>query len=443
MQESSGFSLKKDWIILGAILLITTLIFWLSDLDITLQSLFFDKEKGWYYVETPFWRFLYKYGIFLGYILALGSLFLISFTYWQPKLIFWRRPAMLMVFVVLFGPGILVNLILKDQWGRPRPREITVFAGQEEYCQVAVPNFGGEGKSFPCGHCAIAFYLAVPYLFLRKKYPFWAFTFLILGLSYGFLMGTARIMAGAHFLSDVIWSAGAVWAIALLGMYLLKVDKPLAIPDSQSPNQRKKARRASLIIGIMMPILTVSLLLATPYISNKHFDTSQEILDDANVIITELNQGEVYLSVKDEYVIDYKVNAFGFPNSKLRWDWETGDTCHYRLYATGWFTEIRNHLKISIPQNISHQFIIKEGSFHWEIPDSLGNLELFIELKEGDIFLNIPKEKEFVIENLSESPIENQLQNTQEKGNQIFRNPKSSLKIKVNIGEGTLHLSHL
>jgi lipid A 4'-phosphatase len=66
------------------------------------------------------------------------------------------------------------------------------------------------GKSFPCGHCLMAFYFMVPYLFFRNRKKRVAFCFLLFGLIYGLLVGIARMVAGAHFASDVVCSAGMI-----------------------------------------------------------------------------------------------------------------------------------------------------------------------------------------------------------------------------------------
>ena len=329
-------------------LMLLSIPFWVTDLDIWAQQLFFDVQKGWYMAESPFWEFIYKYGIFLGYFLALASLVVISMSYWKVSLIKWRKPAIFLLFVLAIGPGILINLTFKDQWGRPRPRDIEAFGGVEAY--VAPGAFGqGKGKSFPCGHCSMAFFMAVPFLFLRKKYLGWAYGFLIFGILYGLLVGLARMMAGGHFLSDVIWSGGIVWVVAVLGYYLLRLDKELVIKEVDSVTKRKKARRATLVMGVLLPVLTVSLLLATPYISKKEFYKIPAELKDTKVIHTKIEEGNLNITTGEKLQINYRVNAFGFPNSKLRSKWVEGDTSTYSIEKLGWFTEVRNNFQITYP----------------------------------------------------------------------------------------------
>ena len=41
------------------------------------------------------------------------------------------RPVLCLTLSLIVGPGILVNLILKDHWGRPRPVHVTMFGGTQ------------------------------------------------------------------------------------------------------------------------------------------------------------------------------------------------------------------------------------------------------------------------------------------------------------------------
>jgi lipid A 4'-phosphatase len=43
------------------------------------------------------------------------------------------RAALLMISTLLLAPGLVANVILKDNWGRPRPFFITQFGGMERF----------------------------------------------------------------------------------------------------------------------------------------------------------------------------------------------------------------------------------------------------------------------------------------------------------------------
>jgi lipid A 4'-phosphatase len=63
------------------------------------------------------------------------------------------RPALVILLGLALGPGLLVNVILKDHCHRPRPRQTLGLGGDFTY--VAPFHLGPVGKSFPCGHSAV------------------------------------------------------------------------------------------------------------------------------------------------------------------------------------------------------------------------------------------------------------------------------------------------
>ena len=341
----------KDFSILFLVLGILTLVFRFTDLDIKLEHLFYTSDKGWNLQYRPIWDFIYRYGIFPGYILAFCGLIMISVTYWNSNYIRFRKASFVLIFTIITGPGILVTLVLKDNTGRPRPREITEFGGSEQYLCVCETGSTNEGKSFPCGHCSMGFYLAIPWLFYRNRKKILAYSILVTGIGYGILIGIARMMAGGHFASDVVWAGGLTWFVALIGYYLFRPDKPPEPTSFSMAEQKKKARRATLIAGILLPVITVGLLLATPYFSKKYIDVSsnQLIALHCKVVKVDLSDANVIIKPGNGFHLEYKINAFGFPNSKIRGLWTPGDTSRYIIQNMGWFTEITNDVNIIVP----------------------------------------------------------------------------------------------
>ncbi|MCX6249694.1 MAG: phosphatase PAP2 family protein [Bacteroidetes bacterium] len=363
----------KDFAIIILLLGVITLVFRYTNTDIALQRYFYSPEKGWLLQYKPFWDFIYRFGIFPGYFLAFAGLIMITLSYWNVKYIHYRKASMVLVFTIVVGPGVLVNLLLKDHTGRPRPREITEFGGTEKYVCVCEKGDTNEGKSFPCGHCSMGFYLAIPYLFLRNRKRLLACSFLVLGIGYGVIIGIARMMAGGHFASDVLWAGGLVWLIALTGHYLFRVDKPIEMKILSSEDQKKKARRITLAMGILLPIITIGLLLATPYISSKQFHVTNSELAKIRprVILFDLKNASVRILPDTAFHLEYKVNAFGFPNSKIRGHWTIGDTCRYTFESMGWFTELKNEVKLALPVRDSCSFLIRinKGKIINDLPE--------------------------------------------------------------------------
>jgi lipid A 4'-phosphatase len=371
-----------------------TLLFRFTNLDIRLEQYFYSPQKGWLLQYKPVWDFFYRFGIFPGYLLAFCGLIMISVSYWNNKYLIFRKASLVLVFTIIVGPGILVNLVLKDHTGRPRPREITQFGGTEKFLCVCETGKTNEGKSFPCGHCSMGFYLAIPYLFYRKRKNILAYGILGTGIAYGILIGIARMMAGGHFASDVVWAGALTWIVALAGFYIFRPDLPIEIKEISDHLQKKRARRATLIIGILLPLITIGLMLATPYISSKYFDVTRGQLNLVHCKVIEVNLQDATLAFVpgDHFHLDYKVNAFGFPNSKIRGTLTFGDTIHYTIQNMGWFTEVKNVINLEYPANDTLNWIINvnDGKIVCNFPDSCCG-EFHFSIARGDlIFKSLP-----------------------------------------------------
>jgi membrane-associated PAP2 superfamily phosphatase len=160
--------------------------------------------------------------------LAFGGLLLFGIGVFSKKIRRYRKIGLFLVLLMVIGPGIIVNSTFKGHWGRPRPREIVDFGGKRPFLTVWDKNKASEGHSFPSGHASMGYYLIAPYFFLsRTERKGGSFFFLFLGLGYGTLMGIGRIIQGAHFASDVLWSAGFVYFTGVGLYYLLRFDKDI------------------------------------------------------------------------------------------------------------------------------------------------------------------------------------------------------------------------
>lgn len=126
-----------------------------------------------------------------------------------------RRISIIILLSLAIGPGLLVNTVFKDNWGRPRPYQ--VLRGGKTFFPVWKYNWGNKkDNSFPCGHASMGFFLGVPLLARNKRR-----NGLILSFAGGALVGTVRILQGGHFLSDVIFCAIIVWFSAELVNYIV------------------------------------------------------------------------------------------------------------------------------------------------------------------------------------------------------------------------------
>lgn len=224
---------SKDILIPAILLIGFSVPFLLLDTDIQVSRWFFNPSAAnhWPLIERWPWNFLYNYGTWPALGIAIIALLIGISSFFHERTLKYRKKALYLVAVMIIGPGLIVNVIFKDNFGRPRPRDIVEFGGQQQYHQLLQSDWGNSGRSFPCGHCSCAFYFFVFYFLLKGSRRKWLpYAGLGFGIGYGALMGIARIGQGGHFISDVMWSAGLVYLTAGGVYYLMYGDSEIKIP---------------------------------------------------------------------------------------------------------------------------------------------------------------------------------------------------------------------
>lgn len=115
-----------------------------------------------------------------------------------------RRAAGTVLLSLALGPGLLVNVIFKDHWGRPRPSTILEFGGSKYYtAPFAITDQCDYNCSFPSGHAALGFWVVSLALLAP---PRWRVPAMIAALGTGIAVGAVRVAQGGHFVSDVFVS---------------------------------------------------------------------------------------------------------------------------------------------------------------------------------------------------------------------------------------------
>jgi membrane-associated PAP2 superfamily phosphatase len=353
MPTAPGRAIRGELVALALLLGAATAVFWTTRLDLSAADLFREPCCSWPMAERPFWRFLYRYGVLAGVLIAAAALVTVTLSYWYPRALHaWRRPALFLVLAATLGPGLLVNVVFKDHWGRPRPREVQPLGGREVFLPVWVKGSDPQAKSFPCGHCSMGFYLATPYLVLKRRRRRLAHAFLAAGIAHGALIGVARMMAGGHFLSDVVWAAGITWLTALALYRLLGLEREPEPALAELDRDPRKARLAAVLGGGALALLTTAVLLATPYVSAKTFSRTAGEVAASRATAWEVSLDEAAVSVEagPGFRAAYEVQAFGFPTSRLNFAFqERGDAAELTIDRLGWFTERRTTVTLQLP----------------------------------------------------------------------------------------------
>ena len=209
---------------IAALLVAATVLIAASNVDMKVTTFFYVPGTGFPYGDLQPGYSLYRYGVWPAYLLAAVALLVICYSFILPGAMPYRKPALFCVLLLALGPGLVINTIFKDHWGRPRPRQVAEFGGSQQFHQPWQKGGLTECKSFPCGHASAAFYLMAPYFVLRRIGRRRARAWLILGIVYGTLMSAERIAQGGHFVSDVLWSGGIVYLTGLVLAAAMRLD---------------------------------------------------------------------------------------------------------------------------------------------------------------------------------------------------------------------------
>ena len=212
-----------------------------TGLDAFISDVFFVPGascEGRPFGQDPFRRFMYDYGTIPVWLLLAASLSMYAASLRGLLAARLKRPCLVVILTIAIGPGLLVNGLLKPCWGRPRPVDTTQSAGTERYRPIWPPGGPGAGKSFPCGHCSMAFSF-ISGASLVSTHPVAATVFIVAGLAYGFTMGVTRIAQGGHYPTDVVWSGVIVLMVILCLHYLI-----LRVPEQDGREPRLTGRVA-------------------------------------------------------------------------------------------------------------------------------------------------------------------------------------------------------
>jgi lipid A 4'-phosphatase len=175
-------------------------------IDLWTSGLFYRPGAGFYLAQwPPFTAIRAAMPYFVG-LLALASAALIC----VPGR---RRAGIFLLLALTLGPGLVVNSLFKDHWGRARPAQVVEFGGDKRFTPAFVPSDQCRTNcSFPAGDPAVGFFLVAAALLLPGRQARRNATAAALAL--GALLGLVRIAQGGHFLSDVVASGLLVFAVS-------------------------------------------------------------------------------------------------------------------------------------------------------------------------------------------------------------------------------------
>jgi len=347
---------RETWCLLAAAL-VTAALFATGTLDIGAARWFFRPAAAdhWPLAREFPWDILYRAASWITAALVLAGLgaFALSFTRGRRH---WRGAATLVLLAVVIGPGLIGNAVLKDHWQHPRPRDLIELGGSMHY--VPSPLIGHEGgASFPCGHCAVGFLFGLGWWIFRRRRPRWAAVSLAAGLALGTLLGVGRMAAGAHFLSDVIWSALLAYGVThILYYHVLRLEL-----DHAPRWPRALGITAALAGAVVLLALTVlphgSDLAASLMLTSGTPRSLEVYADRANIAVVLVDAPASRLTIEGE------LHGFGLPGAQLGAHFETvagaASALRYSIEARGWLTDVDGFARLTVPASAFERIAVR------------------------------------------------------------------------------------
>ena len=373
---------RPQLLALALLALIGTLPFWLSDLDLRVAALFYHPAAAdpWWESSRDLWAFLYQASPLLGGLILIGSLLSIAATrIWRSQRRR-RRYAIFVLAVTLLGPGLIINGVIKDYWGRPRPHQTVALGGTQPYVPPLKRTPGGLGKSFPSGHSAIGFALGVFYFIWARRRPRLALAAALASVALGTLLGIGRMTAGDHFLSDLIWSAVLTYGVAFVLYWLvLRIPQWEDATAVRPPPAPRPLRHPRLTLGAYLltaAALLFAVLLATPVQETSNLAiarlpaasgprTLRLAADAATLTLFQL--GTPAVAAGEAASIRLKGRGCGLPASRVQGRLERADdtltyTLTYTVTHTGVFTERDSTVTVGIDPTAWERIEMVTGS---------------------------------------------------------------------------------
>ena len=184
--------IRAAWFI-GAFVLVMGMLIVFPGIDLAASRMFYDPGTGFSHAAAL--EFVHEQLRWLVIAIVVASLAIMIL----PGR---RRAGLFLLLALALGPGLTVNAVFKDHWGRARPAQLAEFGGDKHFTPAFVPSDQcASNCSFPAGDPSVGFFLVPAALLLpgaaARRWTASA------ALALGAALGVMRIAQGGHFLSDV------------------------------------------------------------------------------------------------------------------------------------------------------------------------------------------------------------------------------------------------
>jgi membrane-associated PAP2 superfamily phosphatase len=176
------------------------------ELDIRITGLFFKPEwytQGLRQVLFP----VRDAAMWLVNIMALSAGLALVLKLIMPRMpmLIPGRAVLLLLGTLALGPGLLVNSLAKEHWGRPRPIEVSAMGGTQPFVAWWDPRGTcPKNCSFVSGDVASGFWTLAP---AALTPPAWRPLAYAAAIAFGSGIAVIRMLLGGHFFTDTVFAA--------------------------------------------------------------------------------------------------------------------------------------------------------------------------------------------------------------------------------------------
>jgi lipid A 4'-phosphatase len=203
--------------VLGVLALVSLIFLLVPSVDLAVSRLFYTPTAGFAEGRRPVleaWRNLGRL-VEWAFAITFTIPLLLKILLPRSRLLIQPRATLFVLTTFALGPGLIVNGILKEHWGRARPRALLEFGGEAAFSPAWwISDQCARNCSFVSGEAASAFCLVTLVFLVRRERRA---AIAVFTLSFAAIVSLARIAAGAHFLSDIL----IAWLMTLCVMIAL------------------------------------------------------------------------------------------------------------------------------------------------------------------------------------------------------------------------------
>lgn len=201
--------------------------------DLWFSGLFYEPGDGFPMARLGAFAGLRQFHRYLTWLIGVGlAMALIA------KLALPSRPSIVRPRDILFiagtlaiGPGLIVNLVFKNNWGRPRPYAVDHFGGDQPFIGVwQMTDHCNTNCSFVSGEASSAIWLVTLAVLVPPRWRPAAVEAIVILAA---LLALNRIATGGHFLSDVLLSWWMTLAVIAAAYRILYVNPPAPLADDR------------------------------------------------------------------------------------------------------------------------------------------------------------------------------------------------------------------